>query len=238
MFDFLKRLFKKEKIETSDHENGKRTDLNRSNQLNSLWEKFKEGKFEEVISQANNIIERNDPKNHNEAFKLLGLSYFRLGRFDLSEQTFIKLTENSTNPDDWFNLVTSATLNKNIELSEKAYLKTIELYRKKGTKENLPLPHIYYYYMQGLRDVKEYPKAYKQLEKLKEIYSKLVITDSTFLYLRGVPFLNHTMEASKEILENIDKDLAKTFINDLSKNLDEDGKQYIKDFEKKINYSN
>lgn len=223
MLHFIKTLFKSK--------------INENTQLDNLWTKFKEEKFSEVVNEAKIIVDQGDVQTINEALKLLGLSYFRQKQFNLSEQTFAKLTENSTNPDDWFNLLTSSTLNKNIPLSEKAYLKAIELYKKNGTKENLPIPQIYFFYMQGLKDIKEYSKAFEQLKKLKDIYSELVITDGTFLYLRGVPFLEHTIEASKEILENIETNKARNFITELKSKLDEEGKQYLSEYEKTINYS-
>ena len=237
MLNFLNRLFKSSKAESNIEPTSVTNSIKNKTELDNLWTLLKEEKFADVIIKATVIVENGDSKLKNEALKLIGLSYFRQGQFSLSEQTFIKLTENSENPDDWFNLVTSSTLNKNVELSEKAYEKALELYQKNGTNENLPIPQIYYYYMQGLRDTKEYTRAFNQLEKLKDIYSKLVITDSTFLYLRGVPFLEHTIEASKEILENIDKTKASNFIKEIIDKLDEEGKKYIKEFEKTINYS-
>ena len=237
MLDFIKNLFKNERNANVSVKNTEITSTKEKTQLDHLWGKFKEDKFSEVIEEAIILIEKADESLKNEVLNLLGLSYFRQGQFNLSEQTFVRLTENSTNPDDWFNLVTSSTLNKNVPLSEKAFARTIELYQEKGTKENLPIPQIYYYYMQGLRDIKEYSKAFEQLEKLKDIYSKLVITDSTFLYLRGIPFFEDTIEASKEILENIEKNKSTNFINDLANNVDEGGKEYLKNFEKTINYN-
>ncbi len=227
MLKRLKNLFSK-------NDNGKT--INKT-ELDKLWSKFKEGKFSDVESELKTFIKNSDNEPHSEVLKLLGLCYFKQGHYDLSEETFIKQTASSKNPDDWFNLVTSSTLNKNIELSEKALKKTIELYNKNATKENLPIPYIYFYYMQGLRDVKEYEKAFEQLENLKEIYSTLSITDSHFLYTRGVPFFEKTMDASKEVLENSDSNKVVNFINELKGKLDDEGKQFLEQFEKTLNYS-
>lgn len=130
--------------------------------------------------------------------------------------------------------MTSSTLNRNLQLSEKAYEKAIELYQKNGTKENVPIPQIIFYYMHGLRDMKEYEKAFEQFEKLKDIYIKLEITDSTFLVMRGVPFFEQAIEAGKEILENVEATKAVNFINELKNKLDDSGKQFVEEFEKKI----
>jgi tetratricopeptide (TPR) repeat protein len=230
--DFFKRIFNKENSSTPMEQNSR----NSKNEFDTLWIKLNENKYAEVINEATKFIQSDKKSIKNEALKLIGLSYFRNGQYNLSEQTFETLTETSSSPEDWFNLVTSSTLNKNIELSEKAYKKTLELYKEKGTKENIPIPQIYFYYMQGLRDVKEYSKAFQQLEKLTDIYAKLVITDDTFVYMRGVPFLSHTLEASKEILESIDIEKAKKLISDLMSKVDEEGKDYLMKFEKTINY--
>ena len=240
MFDFIKRLFKKEEIESSEQFKEEATipePVKEESPLEYLWTKFREKKFDEVISEASSIIEKNDELTKKEALKLVGLSYFRQGKYKLSEAVFIQLTENSSSPGDWFNLLSCATLNKNIELSEKALEKTIEFYSEHGTAEDLPIPQVFYYYMQALRDIKEYQKAFVQLEKLKDIYCKLVITDPTFLYIRGVPFFEHAMSAGKEILEHIDKDQAQKFLSELHSRLDEEGKEYINNFEQTINYN-
>lgn len=201
-----------------------------------IWEKFSEGKFDEVINEADSVIENHDASTKNETLKLKGLSYFRQGKYNLSEEVFTELSNQSTSPSDWFNLITSAALNKNFELSEKALKKTIEYYSEYGTKEDLPIPQVFYYYMLALRDVKEYQKAFTQLEKLKDIYCKLVITDATFLYIRGVPFFEDTISNGKEILEHIDKDAAQKFLAELHGRLDDEGKDYIDKFEQTIKY--
>ncbi len=205
--------------------------------LNYLWTKFEEEKFSEVVSEINDITKGSDEKMDTELLKLLGLCYFKQGQYNLSEEVFIMQTMDSENSDDWFNLLTSSTLNKNIELSEKAFNKVIEFYEKNGTEQNLPIPYVYFYYMQALRDVKEYEKAFEQLKNLKNIYSSLSITDSTFLHLRGVPFFEHTIDASKKILENIDKNEAVSFIAELKEKVDDYGSEYLEKFEKTLNYN-
>ncbi|UPT70929.1 MAG: hypothetical protein M0D53_00470 [Flavobacterium sp. JAD_PAG50586_2] len=194
MFDFIKRLFKKEESESpepiKEEEIIPETEpVKEESLLASLWTKFSDGKYDEVIKEADIIIEQNEALTKNEALKLKGLSYFRQEKYDVSEKLFTELSAESTNPSDWFNLLTSAALNRSFELSDKALEKTIEYYSEYGTENDLPIPQVFYYYMLALRDVKEYNKAFVQFEKLKDIYCKLAITDATFLYIRGVPFL-------------------------------------------------
>jgi hypothetical protein len=242
MLDFIKHLFKKKKIDISgpikeEIISEPESDVaKQDNPLDYLWKKFSDGKFDDVIKEADNLINANDAVTKNEALKLKGLSYFRQGKYDLSEKIFTELSAKSTNPNDWFNVITSAALNKNFELSDKALEKTIEYYSENGTENDLPTPQVFYYYMLALRDVKEYQKAFVQLEKLKDIYCKLVITDATFLYIRGVPFFEDAISAGKEILENIDKDQAQKFLAELHGRLDDEGKDYIDKFEQTLTY--
>lgn len=244
MFDFIKRLFEKEETKIPEPIKEKEIipqpqaePVKEESPLTFLWDKFSDRKFDDVIKEADSIIEKNDALTKNEALKLKGLSYFRLGKYNLSEEVFTELSKESTNPGDWFNLITSAALNKNFDLSEKALERTIEYYSEYGTENDLPIPQVFYYYMLALRDVKEYPKAFIQFEKLKDIYCKLAITDATFLYIRGVPFFEDTISNGKKILEHIDKDAAQKFLAELHGRLDEEGKDYIDKFEQTINYS-
>lgn len=244
MFDFIKRLFQKKEVEIPQEIETETSNFDQPDEeeipvvaspLEHLWEKFRAEKYNDIIAETQSIIEANDP-NKKEALKLLGLAYFRQQKYDLAEETNIQLTQDSENPDDWFNLLTSATLNNNIELSETACAKIIEFYNKNATKENLPIPQVFFFYMHALRDIKAYDKAFVQLERLKDIYCSLVITDPTFLYLRGVPFFSDAMEAGKEILENIDKDKTQKLLAEMHSRLDDEGKQYIDEFEQRIKY--
>ncbi len=205
-------------------------------QIEKLYAKLEEGKYQEIIAEIKEMADKSDGELDSELLKILGLTYFRQESYKLSQNVFIKQTKNSNNPNDWLNLLTASTMNKNIYLSEKVLKKTLYLYQKNADESSVPIAYIYFYYMQALKDVKEYEKAFKQLENLKKIYSKLVITDGTFLYLRGVPFFESTLDASKEILENIEKDRVKKFIDELRKKVDEEGRQYLEEFERKIGY--
>ncbi|HLP50588.1 MAG TPA: hypothetical protein VK154_06860 [Chitinophagales bacterium] len=239
MLDFIKRLFQTKKPDTFtkvSNDNSQPEPPVVNSLFDPLWAKVKEQKFEEVITEVKEILNKDDQADKGEARRLLGLCYFQQGKFDLAEQAYLEQTSTSENSDDWFNLVTSSTLNRNIELGEQAYLKAIEFYKRNATNENLPIPQIYYYYMQALRDIKEYERAFLQLEKLKEIYCSLSITDSTFLYIRGVPFFQTAIESSKEILENIERGKAESFMKALHNGVDDDGKQYLDEFQRKLSY--
>ncbi|XOV91786.1 MAG: hypothetical protein ACFHWX_16430 [Bacteroidota bacterium] len=229
--NFFKKIFSSDSSEPP-----KEPPISKFPELEDAWQHFKKEEFEQSIEKASKSLNSSKLKIKNEANKLIALSNFRLGDYGTSRIIFKELVVNSKNPDDWFNLVTSATLNNEIELGKQAFDKAIELYRKNGKKDNLSVPSMMFYYMQCLKDIKCYDLAFEQLDGLRKIYTDLKITDSTFLYLRGVPFFEHSIDASEEILINLDPQIVKDWLTQFKKSVDDDGQQYLAEFEQKLNY--
>ena len=92
------------------------------------------------------------------------------------------------------------------------------------------------YYACALRGVSEHKLALIQINELRKIYEQLKITDSTFLYLRGVPFLSHTMDVAVDVFKGLGRDFSpKEWIDDFAKKLDEEGQQYLIEVQKTLN---
>lgn len=235
---FLKKIFLPEVDEfIPSTENEKKKTKVEFKELKEAWEAFKSEEFDKARDISENYMNDNNAELKFEAEKIIALTYFRQGNYEKSTLEFNKLSLRSKNPDDWFNLVTSLTLDSKFLESEKAFKKAIELYADFGNHGNISIPNMRFYYMQALKDMKQYERAYSQLEALSEFYTKLTITDSTFLYMRGVPFLEHTVDSSKEILENINPSKSKKWISSLKNGIDEYGKEYLTEFENKLNYA-
>lgn len=230
--NFFRKVFSSDSSEPP-----KEPPINKFPELEDAWQHFKREEFEQSIEKATQFLKSSKLKIKNEANKLVALNNFRLGNYETSKIIFNELALNSNNPDDWFNLVTSATLNHEIELGKQAFNKAIKLYKKNGKQDNISVPSMMFYYMQCLKDIKCYDLAFEQLDELRKIYTDLIITDSTFLYLRGVPFFEHTIDASKEILNNLDPKIAKDWLTKFKKSVDDDGQLYLAEFEKKLNYT-
>ncbi len=241
--NFIKQFFKnfnsdsKSKGKLNNEVKEKRKRIEKVNELDLAWDLFKKEEFEKSIEEAEKYLNNSISKTVLEAKKVIGLSLFRQKKYSESEFIFQEISEQSENPDDWFNLTTSATLNRNIDLGDRAFNKAIELYKQNGTQKNLSIPNMHYYYMQGLRDIREFEKAFLHFKKLKEFYSKFVITDSTFLYMRGMPFFEHFLESSELILKNINSENTKEELAELKSNVDEYGKESVTELENKINAS-
>lgn len=238
--NFIKKLFKyfnpdsEYKEESNNKIKEKRKRIEKVNELNFAWGLLEKEEFVKTIEEAEKYLNDSNKKIVLEAKKIIGLSLFRQAKYSQSELIFQEVSEQSENPDDWFNLTTSATLNKNIELSERAFHRAIELYQKNGTQENLSIPNMHCYYMMGLRDIGEFEKAFLHFKKMKEFYSEFIITDSTFLYMRGMPFFEHFLDASELILKSVNLENVRRELTELKSKVDEYGKESITELENKI----
>lgn len=203
-------------------------------ELEEAWQYFQNSKFEQTIEKASDYVNADNSNLKFEANKLVALGNFRLGNYGKSQQIFEMLASKSNNSDDWFNVVTSSTLNRNVDLGRSAFDKAVELYKKRRDKESISIPNMMFYYMQCLKDIKQFELAFEQLNELKKIYTELKITDGTFLYLRGVPFFEHTIDASNDILEKLAPQEAEDWISSFKESVDNDGKQYLSDLEQKL----
>ena len=237
ILNFLKKIFLpkgNEFISSTEKETKKtKTELQ---ELKEAREYFKLEEFDKARESSKIYINESNAELKFEAEKIIALTYFRQGNYEKSTKMFDKLSSESRNPDDWFNLVTSLTLLSKFSESEKALKKAIELHTEFGNHDNISIPNMRFYYMQALKDMKEYERAYSQLVELSNCYTKLTITDGTFLYMRGIPFFEHTVDSSKEILENIDSSISKEWISSLKNGIDKYGKEYLTEFEKRIIY--
>lgn len=204
-------------------------------QINLLRQKFIEEKFDIVISQAEEYVNSSSPKIAKEACKLIGLSYFRKEEYIKATSYFLTAVKYKAEANDWFNIMTSAILSKDIKTGKNAFETALELSSKPTKEEELTIPQIRQYYACALRDVEEYEEALCQINELRTIYETYKITDDTFLYLRGVPFLSHTMEVAIDIFNGLGSEFDSVkWINDFSKKLDEDGQKYLSDIKKRL----
>jgi len=67
-----------------------------------------------------------------------------------------------------------------------------------------------------------------QIEELRSIYEQLKITDDTFVYIRGVPFLSHTMDVAVDVFRGLGESFAwSQWIDSFAEKLDDEGREYL-----------
>ncbi len=83
--------------------------------------------------------------------------------------------------------------------------------------------------MSAMTASNQHAAAMPYLEQLKDLYGELHITDSTFLYARGVPFFNVFLERSADILERVmDADAQREWYAAMLPRLDAQGQAELR----------
>ena len=197
-------------------------------ELKEAWEAYQSNDFDKAYWLLNNHITSPDIELANEAKKLNALIKFQSGNYSEAYPIFLEVSSSSNDVNDWFNVVTSSTLAGKIEISENAFARILKIHESTNYTQTPPLPIIRQYYACALRDVQEYSKALTQLNELTKIYEQLKITDDTFLYMRGVPFLSHTTEVALDVFNGMNEKVkGKEWLESFSQNVDDLGKEYL-----------
>jgi tetratricopeptide (TPR) repeat protein len=215
----FERFFKKKSLEESKQS------------LNELSELLRDKKYDEVILKASSLAANNDKEISLEASQKLALAYFRKGEYSKSLVPFEEIASSKNDVGSWFNVITAAVLNNDPDKGKQAFYKTIELQKASDYSQQPSMPQIRYYYACALNDIGLYSEALEQLDELKKIYMQLVITDDTFVYLRGVPFLSHTLDLAKKVMLGLNTEFSNShWLKELKDAVDDDGKEIIKKY--------
>jgi tetratricopeptide (TPR) repeat protein len=190
-----------------------------------------EEKYQEAMELAKPFMGSDNEKTSCEAKHIVGLSNFHLGNFQLSKELFEAVAEKRDDTVSWFNLMTSAVLAGDAEKGEDAFKKSLEANEKSGRKQQPSQPMIVYYYACALNDAKMYDRSLEYLNSLKRIYMQLKITDDTFVYMRGVPYFRMTLDLAKKVFDGLgDRTKWAEWLDELEKELDEDGKRTVSEY--------
>lgn len=200
-----------------------------------IWELLQNEKYEEVIPEAKKLLGHKSAPIAKDANKLIGMALFRQAKYQEALPYFQKATEYNPEINDWFNVITSGTLSKDVEVGRNAFDKAVQLQLDSGHKEQPSIPFMRQYYACALRDIGEYDLALEQINELRQIYEQLKITDTTFVYIRGVPFLSHTMDVAVDVFNGLGASFdAQEWIDSFSSKLDEEGREYLNEVKAKI----
>ncbi len=204
--------------------------------LKALSSLFYHGKYKECVTESKIIINSKNSALALDAKRFCGLSNYKLRRFEDAKNLFSEIAEVSNNQDDWFNLCTSATRAKDINLGKQAFDNFFKSGVVQAENKMLSMPNVVYQYVIALRDIKEYELALDQYKQLIGVYAKLQCTEEIHLQKRGVPFLYQTLVIGKEIMQNNytvpEYDL---WLTKLAKQVDIFGKESIDEFREREN---
>lgn len=190
---------------------------------------FNEAKYEEIIAGVN------EEDLDKSLLPQIALSYFHTENYEKATDIFEQICKDNTDSVMWFNLCTSAIMSGNERRGLEALDNAIKYNRETRTNgEGIPTPFMLLYATRALLDSEKYNLAFNQLNELAEFYRSLSITDSHYLYTRGVPFFDEFLKLSKEVLSKQNVTDSKQWISYISSQLDENGKEALNEMSKEI----
>lgn len=189
---------------------------------------LKEQKFSDITAREADVKAMED----DEATHVLGLSYFNLKQFREAADVFLQLAEKNGTSQAWFTVISSAVGDRNFELADKAFHKTLTLqaYEKKGLQ--IPPQMVTYLYMCGLTEAENYTAAFPLLDKMKNYYISIFATADNFVASRGLPVMPALLDYAKRIFRHLENAEARQkWIAEFSKGVDTDGKERLEALE-------
>jgi tetratricopeptide (TPR) repeat protein len=191
--------------------------------------------FDKAIELAVPFLNSHDAELRRQAKRFIALSTFRKGDYVAAVEHFRELAADSTEAGDWFNVATSATLEGDIEFGEQAFEKALRCQVAANYSQQPSVPFMRQWYACALRDQKQFWRSLAQIEELRKIYEQLKITDDTFVYIRGVPCLSHTMDVAIDVFRGLGDSFDGVYwIESFQEKLDEEGRSYLDDIKKRL----
>ena len=182
------------------------------------------GDYAAAVRQASPVLQDADTERQTEAYRIVGLARFQLQEYALAADALEIVARRRNGSDDWFNVATSATLARQVDRGRRAYDEAVA----RGRWERLNSAQAPFYYAFALRDVGAYEQALDPLTELRAVYAALSITDDTFLYIRGVPFLSDTLELATEIFQALGRPAeGRAWMEELIEAVDPEGQALV-----------
>lgn len=197
-------------------------------ELRDAWRALETDELDTASSLAEKHVYALDADLARESKKIIALVQFRNKHYATAAPLFHEVAKSSTDAADWFNVCTSATLAGDVSLGEHAFQQALNSQQASGYAQQPSIPFMRQYFACALRDRHEYKKALEQIEELRAIYEQLKITDDTFVYIRGVPFLSHTMNVAVDVFRGLGGSFdASVWIDRFASKLDDEGREYL-----------
>ncbi len=202
--------------------------------LDNAQQAIAAGNFEQALSEVLPYLSSTDIVLSTDANRIAGLACFQIKKYADAEQHWDAVVKAKSNErwSDWFNLCTSATMNRNFIRGREAFETMVEMSKKTGKESDMwqTFANLIYYYMRALIDNSQYDAALEQLKKLADFYKSLPVTDRTYVVAATgsfPPSLEDVLDAAKPIFEHMGKEKSTTWLKDFASKLDDEGKRFV-----------
>ena len=162
----------------------------RSPQLKEQWELFERQQYRRVFDKTFALRRQLRGVDLHDAYRLMGLACHHQQQYYQATLWFKKACQGSSEPGDWYNLAASATMQGNSQLGAEAFEQVRICQEAAKYRAD---PGFYWqlcWYASALCDAEEYARLQPLLDELAGVYERLGCTDTTYLYIRRVPFLS------------------------------------------------
>lgn len=189
-------------------------------ELAPALEAYQQGQHEAAIAAAAPYANR-----HADANRLCALAYSDMRRYPEAFPYWLALFEQEPSAHNALQLATSSVMCGELKRGEAWLTKFDEINEQ---THQLPSVTARTQYISALKQSGHMAEALPYLVWLRDVYAHLHITDSHFLYMRGIPFFTSFLENSLPILKaNLSDEAIVEWFGALSGQLDEDGEAQL-----------
>ncbi|PAT37304.1 tetratricopeptide repeat protein [Vandammella animalimorsus] len=161
---------------------------------------LEQGQYAQAERQAHELAGSSIDELSEQGMRLLGLVYFHQQQYLQAWPIFQKLAQRTGSVNDWFNVVTSATLAGEIAQGASAFESALKAHDSSDDNPALSAASLHLYYACALRDRGEHAKAFEHVQVLRALYEKLPQTDAHTLELRNFPRLDAVLDMMADVL--------------------------------------
>ena len=222
---FLKKLFGRTANDAatntprpSENEGAPSTDI--APELAPALEAYQQGQHEAVIAAAAPYANR-----HADANRLCALAYSDMRRYPEAFPYWLALFEQEPSAHNALQLATTSVMCGELDRGEAWLMKFDEINEQTHELSSVTAR---VQFISALKQSGHMAEAMPYLVWLRDVYAHIHITDSHFLYMRGIPFFTSFLENSLPILKaNLSDEAIVEWFGALSGQLDEDGEAQL-----------
>lgn len=160
-----------------------------------------------------------------DAARLCALSYSAMKRYQEAFPYWLALFEHEPSAHNAVQLATTSVMCDEVERGEAWMQKAAEINHDTHEQSDVAAR---VNFVSALMQGGHLREALPHLAWVRDVYGHVRITDSTFLYMRGIPFFSSFLENSLEILEAaLPADAIAPWYGELSGKLDEEGEAQL-----------
>ncbi len=180
----------------------------------------------ETEARLTALLETARAQSGDEAAYYLGLTYFQLQDY----KNAINVFESFPNPafPILVSLLASYACSGDTEASETTFDRCLTMLQNNNPSADISLGELCNYYSHALMEGGLYSLAMRPLELLKDIHSKLGITDSHFLFQRQIPSFEQFISMAQAVFGQLGKSNQDLNAWLLTMAVDDDGQRMIK----------